>query len=335
MLPEPPCEIDDIPGVSEWAYLAPIRDCYKQCIENLTDRVVLEWVFAYNRAKIKTHIYFREVRKTYPAVNMICGIVETVSRWISRGVKWLLHRRVEPDCDSWISRYSYNPKDNTTNEAFRKFRNQSLTEWPLVDFQEVFQTEYRGALSSANPEYSNLIVARVLPELTRIKRFETADAGKDLIVVKRANVSFLSVEYCFDRQNSVTIDIPKTHYVVGNELLSDAYVIRHLEHLPVYLQWTFDGKYQLKIIDENLNTVVLNETQWVLLTEDDYVVCSEEDSRSVGHVPGENKVRFAEDEETKEYEKGEDREDTEESDPLFPLLREDEDIRSDLKPKID
>ena len=322
MLPETSCEMEDIPCFSEWAYLDPMRDCYKKCVENLTDRIVLEWVFAYNRAKIKTQIYFRAVRKSNPVVNMICGIVETVSRWISKGIKWMLHRRVEPDCDSWISRYSYNPKDNTTNVAFRKFRNQSLTEWPLVDFQEVFQTEYRGALSSANPEYSNLMVARVLPELTRIKRLETADADKDLIVVKRANVSFLSVEYYNETPNySVTIDIPKTHYVVGNELLSNAYVIRHLEHLPVYLQWVFDGKYQLKIIDENLNTVLLNETQWVLLTEDDYVVCSEEDSRSVGQ----SCFIVTEEDETEE--------DTKESEEDDTLLRDDQ--SSNLKPKID
>ena len=330
MLPDPPCEIDDIPGVSEWAYLSPVRDCYKQCIENLTDRVVLEWVFAYNRAKIKTQIYFRTLRKSYPVVNMICSIVDTVSRWISKGIKWLLHRRVEPDCDSWISRYSYNPKDNTTKAAFRKFRNQSSTEWPLVDFQEVFQTEYRCALSSANPEYSNLIVARVLPELTRIKRLETADADKDLLVVKRSNSSFLSVEYYYESPNySVTIDIPKTHYVVGNELLSREYVLRYLEHLPVYLQWLFDGKYQLKIIDDNLNTFLLNETQWILLTDDGYEICSESSDESCLAAMGERKVRFAENENENEDEdetKTNEYETAEKDDESDPLL---------LKPKID
>ena len=318
------------PSVWESVYWGPMCECYKQGIENLTNRVVLESVFAYNRAKIKTQIYFRLLRKTNPAFNMICGIVETVSRWISRGIKWMLHRRVEPDCDSWISRYSYNYADNTTNEAFLKFRNQSLTEWPLVDFQEVFQTEYLSAIRASNPEYSNLIFARVLPELTRIKRLETADADKDLLALKRANVSFLSVEYWFDQHNdSVTIDIPKTHYVVGNELLSRPYLIRYLEHLPFYLQWRFDGKYTLKIIDENLNTVVLNDTQWVLLTEDGYEICGDDSRAPSGHEEvGENTDRFVEDE-SKEYEKEED---------MNPLLRDEDNaeyVWFDLKPKID
>jgi hypothetical protein len=111
---------------------------------------------------------------------------------------------------------------------------------------------------------------------------------------------------------------------VGNELLSRAYVLRYLEHLPVYLQWLFDGKYQLKIIDDNLNTFLLNETQWILLTDDGYDICSESSDKSCLAAMGEHKVRFAEDEDeeetkTKEYETAE----KDESDPLL------------LKPKID
>lgn len=289
MIDEPECANKNDYSVDYWY---PLWHSCKKCVNTWIDRAVLECVFAYNRAKIHTQIHIRLLRKTNIIIDSICFIFDTIARLISNAIKLVFYKRVEPNCESWISLYSYNPADNSTNESRYTFDNCLLTEWPSTDFQELFQIEYANIINASNRECDRLIVGQICPEMVVIKRAANADANKDLLAVRRTNISFLSIDYIFDNHNSITIDIPKSHNVIGNELLSRSYLIRYFEHLPIYSCWFFDGKYSLRIIDSNLNTLSLNETQWVLLTEDGYVV------RSSDTEP--NKV--VEEEETKESE---------------------------------
>jgi hypothetical protein len=63
---------------------------------------------------------------------------------------------------------------------------------------------------------------------------------------------------------------------VGNELLSKTYILRHLEHLPIYVKWKFDESYSLRIVDDNSDVFSLDGNQYVLLGDDGYKIVNAE-----------------------------------------------------------
>jgi hypothetical protein len=95
----------------------------------------------------------------------------------------------------------------------------------------------------------------------------------DLSGAVTSSVRFLEVEYKCKNMNGFEIDIPKSHYIAGNEILSKTYILRYLEHLPIYVRWTFDeSEYELRIVDEDSNVFSLNGKQYIKLGNDSYTI---------------------------------------------------------------
>jgi len=95
----------------------------------------------------------------------------------------------------------------------------------------------------------------------------------DLSEAVTSSVRFLEVEYKCKNMNGFEIDIPKSHYIAGNEILSKTYILRYLEHLPIYVRWTFDeSEYELRIVDEDSNVFSLNGKQYIKLGNDSYTI---------------------------------------------------------------
>jgi hypothetical protein len=91
--------------------------------------------------------------------------------------------------------------------------------------------------------------------------------------IKPSSARFLEIEYRCGNGAPLQIQVPKSHYIVGNELLSKTYVLRYLEHLPIYIRWKFDeSEYSLRIIDDNSVVFSLSGSQHILLEEDDYSI---------------------------------------------------------------
>jgi hypothetical protein len=262
----------------------------------LVDYVILESVFAFNRAKIKMRIAFQNVRRAFWPIDLICDVVEFAASALNSVFNKLIHSRMEPECESWIGVYqcefadqleydtmddepfsiyykgSANYNSAKTDESYYLFERQFES---LSDFQEAFAYKYRRFCDKhSESPFGKLILARAFPDIVRIKRVESANP-KDVESIVRSGVSFFSVDYSAKidgKAYSVTIDIPKSHYAIGNELLSVEYVSRYLEHLPIYQQCGFNGTYNLQIIDEDMNFLNLNETQWIHLTNTGYEI---------------------------------------------------------------
>ena len=240
-------------------------------VANVVDTAVLECVFSLNRAKIKAGMAIQHLRSTNPVVNFICNVVELCNSAISRIYNWVCYNRNEPTQDSWISSYSYNRLKNQSHEEYHVFDNESLQNWPSTEFQEMFGDKYR-EFSEIQKWSESIVLAKICPELVRIKRSANAKPEEDVASMQVSNTTFLSVTYCVKDVGKLHIDIPKSHYVIGNELLSIGYVTRYLDYLPIYTNWYFDGEYVLYIIDDNLNKIEINHRQWIRLTESGYEI---------------------------------------------------------------
>lgn len=92
---------------------------------------------------------------------------------------------------------------------------------------------------------------------------------------KLSKTRFISILYSHPKlKNPVYIELPKGMYLVGNELLSPAFVLRYLEHQS--MPYVFDMNYTLNIIDNHIQQFNLNSSQYVLLTERGYLTAGSE-----------------------------------------------------------
>lgn len=86
-----------------------------------------------------------------------------------------------------------------------------------------------------------------------------------------SNVKFISIQYTNSKQRkSIFIDLDKSIYKVGNEILSPIFIKRHLSYQSLNVD--FDYNYELNIIDGDLNTIVLSSNQYILLNADSYEI---------------------------------------------------------------
>jgi hypothetical protein len=89
----------------------------------------------------------------------------------------------------------------------------------------------------------------------------------------QSEVDFLAVEYIgAPGAEPLALEIPRSHYAVGNEILSRTYIYWYLEHLPRYTAWTFSEDYEVRCMDDTLCEVVLRRDQYIKLLPDSYEV---------------------------------------------------------------
>jgi len=181
------------------------------------------------------------------------------------------------------------PEKAQLNIEYIRFSAHYLEYWNKNAFQtnrincfehpqwRFYKKEYERECSpyvESNWPNDSLIVAKACPAAVRVRTMKNINLEEDLRELKPCRYKFVGVEYKCGSGAAIPIDIPKSHYIVGNELLSKAYILRHLEHrFPVYSNWEFNEKtYSVCILDSNFNTITIKGVQYILLEEEGYVV---------------------------------------------------------------
>ena len=91
-----------------------------------------------------------------------------------------------------------------------------------------------------------------------------------------SKVKFLNIEYCHpENEKSITIDMDRNGYLVGNEILSSTFVKRALEYMND--RKSFDMSYTLKIMDDNLENFVLKSDEYIVLERESYKIIKKND----------------------------------------------------------
>jgi hypothetical protein len=93
----------------------------------------------------------------------------------------------------------------------------------------------------------------------------------DVLPDELSKVKFLNIEYFHpENEKSITIEMDRNGYVVGNEILSNTFIKRALEYMNH--RKSFDMRYTLKIMDNNLDSVVLKSDEYIVLERDSYKI---------------------------------------------------------------
>ena len=264
---------------------------------------LLDAIIQFNEAKSKTIIEFNRIRSENVAVDAICYMTELVVSFFRTLYLFLTRRKIESSAPAYISAYYYNPTTKQSEETYTEY-NAEMYQWTA--FREHFTEEYQELVAKCRDRAdTTLLTAKLAEDEYRIRLATNADGVKDILVPgTRSGAQFLSVEYfCGENRDPITVDIPREHYMVGNEILSMEYVLRYLEYLPTYVEWKFYEFYTIQIIDENLQKISLRSNQWILLKEDGYEICSVE-----AEEEEEEDQEEKEDQEAKEEEEEEDQE---------------------------
>ena len=84
---------------------------------------------------------------------------------------------------------------------------------------------------------------------------------------------FLLIEYIHvDMPRAISISLPNTMFMAGNEILSAAHVHRILKYTLGTSTFTFDDLYILRIIDHNIRDLVVLSNQYVRIDLDGYTI---------------------------------------------------------------
>ena len=86
-----------------------------------------------------------------------------------------------------------------------------------------------------------------------------------------SKVKFLNIEYSHPEiKSSITIPLDRNAYLVGNEILSSAFVKRQLEYMNS--SKNFDMYYILNIMDNDLNNFELKSDEYIVLDKMEYKI---------------------------------------------------------------
>jgi hypothetical protein len=92
----------------------------------------------------------------------------------------------------------------------------------------------------------------------------------DIVV---SNTSFISIEYTHPKLDKpLSIKLPRSYFVVGNEILSDIFVSRYLSYEYGKHVIFEDMDYKLNIIDSNINILSFGKDKYIELSENGYSV---------------------------------------------------------------
>lgn len=257
---------------------------FSEDLKKTATQTLLRALVAYNRFYIKTKINYRFARKKNAAFNLLCECFETIFTILTELFVSFTCNKLEPSDPTWVSYCQYKPTGNglgaITRDEYVKMLDSAT--WstdldtvldPQNPFHDIFCKSLRKHcnLSYSKESAEDLLIGKLCPSATMVRIANHINPDNLVLNMKTSSARFLEVEYkCGDRP-PLTIEVPKSHYFSGNEVLSKTYVLRYLEHLPIYSRWTFnETEYSLRIVDEDSEVFSLNCNQYILLERDGY-----------------------------------------------------------------
>ena len=189
-----------------------------------------------------------------PSVKLTVDTIYNVSTEIYKKLNGV---KSEPFTPLWISVFTLTPNLNN-NEEYIVVEN-SVNEVLLKKFKSVIE-ENTSENTNVDTLYTFKTPAYILCNLTN--KFEKEDVK---YIVEKSDVKFLSIEYINpDMKEHVSITINKDLFQIGNEILSNAFVLRYLQYQTQY--YVYANDYTITVIDDKVNQFTLNSKQYVLLS---------------------------------------------------------------------
>ena len=233
-------------------------------------------------------------------------VLQTGSTYYERYRRWRWGVRQEPvDRDLWTCKVCIEPPAyneihippvydlwNMLRDSPHSSLWGQLLRYPSRCFGSSFQSEYKLTLKESymsvmpppSPKYvvDSLVITKyrgkyqVTPDREPDRVQECVrDQAAQLIP---SDVRFLCIQYLHPQMKGSPIEltIPPGMMMVGNQLLTPAFVLRLLDHtVGTRSGYPFDLNYTLSVMDSHIRMFNLNSTEFVVLDETTYTIVSQ------------------------------------------------------------
>jgi len=178
----------------------------------------------------------------------------------------------EPPETKWVQIYTLASSSSGDNESrYRSYEKYSL---PYTDnFFQFVENEFNFFLEQGPQEevIENLFVVKhdnqcIVKSFPMYKKIEPITWTQP---PKPSEISFNFVEYYHPKMlKTLELMIPTHFYTIGNDLFTNAFVLRQLELMNCY--FIFDEQYEIRFLDHEINGRILKFDEYIVLHEKTY-----------------------------------------------------------------
>lgn len=219
-----------------------------------TEKIGIKLFFVVSKKYTEIKYGALNVYEKTPTVKII---VDTIYKFSTEIYKKVNGGKSEPFAPLWISVFTLRPNLNN-NEEYTVVEN-SVNEVLLKTYKTIIE-ENTNENSNVDTLYTFKTPAYILCNVTN--KFEKEDAK---YIVEKSDVKFLSIEYMNpDMNEPIRFTLNKDLFQIGNEILSNAFVLRYLQYQTEH--YVYANDYTITVIDDKVNQFTLNSKQYVLLS---------------------------------------------------------------------
>ena len=214
------------------------------------------------------------IKKIYNSDPKIKTLIVNVVYLIKYAYCSTYGQRIEPMNDKWICisvllkrNASFIGEEFNYNETYEFVNTDDILD-PLKEMSDNISS----IVESTNNTLEGMITMKIGEKyINRIffnKNEPKMETEMPLVPSKHR---LISVKYKHPNMDeSIFIDIDKEYYYTNNEILSPLFIKRYLEYQ--HLIYDFDMNYELEIMDNDINTYVINSKQYILLADNTYTI---------------------------------------------------------------
>ena len=206
--------------------------------------------------------------------------------------------KVEPEEDQWIQIYTIS--DGGTENVFRSSEKYFFPY--TTHFLKFVENEFRFFLENPliravdEDNIENLFVVKNKTQYV-VKSYPVFQIVLSPMnwddFPEKSEISFSFVEYYHPKMaRPLEIVLPLDYYTVGNELFTNAFVLRQLELMNCY--FVFDKEYEIHFMDHEINETHLKSHEFIEIKANAYIVRNRDptpvDSECIVEEPDDSSV---------------------------------------------
>jgi len=243
------------------------KDTFTHIDENPTELHIFPYLYSF--LEYGAIIAFLWVSKaiTYIKIWSVYISESPILERIQSGKELFYRSKNEPK-NGWVSICSIT--NNQLNEIYipdHEYKNKAVPKPSWLLYNQLYE--------KVLTQYADGLFVMKLDTQYIYRNIIKPDANENISYrILPSQIRFILIEYKHPNlKGAIYLDIPKTAYITGNDILSKTHVLRCLEYQNE--PFLFDERYTLHIMDNQLTEFVIHPNQYCCLHFDQYEILEE------------------------------------------------------------
>jgi len=226
--------------------------------------IYLIWMYSVGHTNTVNTMKF--LSEKYPTIEYFLNSVNGMNTNVEQQMaKLFSNQKFEPTYSPWIDVVWITADNNITEEYFDCSKEENLSSEYMHSYYNIAMAV---SVKKSKDEHGIIIIKSGDKVHCNLLEQSTGTPGNEVFL---SSARFVTIEY---RHPSMTeglfIELDRSWFVSGNQLLSRVFVRRYLEYQST--PFCFDKNYTILLIDDNMNFLTMNSNQYVLLEKDSYKI---------------------------------------------------------------